>query len=111
MRIANLKLDGSAGPLDDLHHAMRRSVEHYFAATEQGDGHPFLTHRPRAVEIAAWAAVLEGEGNQQPHVHIDGDLSGCYDVTIPAEIAPTTMVATVSWPVASRLGGRRRSWD
>ena len=44
-------------------------------------------HRSRAVEIAAWAAVLDGEGNQQPHVHIDGYLSGCYYVTIPEEIA------------------------
>ncbi len=87
LRIANLKLDGGAGPLHDLHEVMRRSVEHYFTATEQGDGHPFLAHRSRAVEIAAWAAVLDGEGNQQPHVHIDGYLSGCYYVTIPEEIA------------------------
>ncbi len=29
----------------------------------------------------------KGEGNQQPHVHIDGYLSGCYYVTIPQEIA------------------------
>jgi uncharacterized protein (TIGR02466 family) len=87
LRIANLRLDGGPGPLEDLHQIMRRSVAKYFAATEQGDGHPFLAHRPRAIEIAAWAAVLDGEGNQQPHVHVDGYLSGCYYVTIPAEIA------------------------
>lgn len=87
LRIANLKLDGKGGPIDDLHRIMRRSVEGYFAATAGADPHPFLAHRPRAVEIAAWAAVLEGEGNQQPHVHVDGYLSGCYYVTIPQEIA------------------------
>jgi uncharacterized protein (TIGR02466 family) len=87
LRIANLKLDGRPGPLQDLQQIMRRSVENYFAAAEQEDGHPFVNHRPRAVEIAAWAAVLDGEGNQQPHVHIDGYLSGCYYVTIPEEIA------------------------
>jgi tetratricopeptide (TPR) repeat protein len=87
LRIANLKLDGKGGPIDDLHRIMRQSVDNYFTATAGADRHPFVAHRPRAVEIAAWAAVLEGEGNQQPHVHVDGYLSGCYYVTIPQEIA------------------------
>ena len=87
LRIANLKPEGNGGAIEALHRIMRRSVDDYFAATAGAERHPFLTHRPRAVEIAAWAAVLEGEGNQQPHVHIDGYLSGCYYVTIPPEIA------------------------
>ena len=87
LRIANLKPEGTGGAIDALHRIMHQSVEKYFAATAGADRHPFLAHRPRAVEIAAWAAVLEGEGNQQPHVHIDGYLSGCYYVTIPPEIA------------------------
>jgi Flp pilus assembly protein TadD len=87
LRIANLKLDGAGGPIGALHRIMRRSVADYFAATAGADRHPFLAHRPREVEIAAWAAVLDGEGSQQPHVHIDGYLSACYYVTIPEEIA------------------------
>ncbi len=75
------------GPVADLEALMEDAVGRYFAHTGDPGGHPFLEHRPKNYFITAWAAVLEGEGNQQPHIHMDGYLSGCYYITIPPEIS------------------------
>lgn len=87
LRIASGLNRGESGPVALLEDAMHEAVERYFAETGEADGHPFLRHRPKDYEIHAWAAVLDGEGNQHPHIHMDGYLSGCYYVTIPDEIS------------------------
>jgi len=77
----------SSGPIKQLEALMYEGVERYFAETGADDDHPFLKQRPRDYHILAWSAVLDGEGNQQPHIHMSGYLSGCYYVTIPDEIS------------------------
>jgi len=74
------------GPIRDLEALMHEGVKRYFERTGDAGDHPFLTQRPQSYSINAWSAVLEGEGNQQPHIHKSGYLSGCYYVTIPAEV-------------------------
>ncbi len=74
------------GPIRDLEALMHEGIKRYFERTGEAGGHPFLTQRPKGFSINAWSAVLEGEGNQQPHIHKSGYLSGCYYVTIPPEV-------------------------
>ena len=87
LRISENLLEGDKGPLAALEDLMREGVSRYREDAGDDDGHPFLAHRPDDVDIYAWAAVLEGEGNQHAHIHIDGYLSGCYYVRIPPEVS------------------------
>ncbi|NNE24252.1 MAG: tetratricopeptide repeat protein [Rhizobiales bacterium] len=75
------------GAIHDLEAVMHDAVERYYDNAGDADGHPFLVHRPKKYRIEPWAAVLEREGNQQPHIHMDGYLSGCYYITIPPEVS------------------------
>ena len=78
---------GDAGPVADLEKVMNDAVARYHAHAGAADGHPFLENQPARFHIEPWAAVLEGEGNQQAHIHMDGYLSGCYYITIPPEVS------------------------
>lgn len=79
--------NAEGGPVKDLEALMRKAVDKYFAQTPNEDGHPFLKQKPEDYDIYAWSAVLDGEGNQKPHIHMSGYLSGCYYVTIPDEVS------------------------
>jgi uncharacterized protein (TIGR02466 family) len=87
LRISENLLEGQKGPLESLEDLMRQAVSRYREDAGDDPRHPFLAHCPDKVDIYAWAAVLEGEGNQHAHIHIDGYLSGCYYVRIPPEIS------------------------
>lgn len=79
--------NAEGGPVKELEALMRRAVDEYFATAGNDDGHPFLSQKPDDYDIYAWSAVLDGEGNQKPHIHMSGYLSGCYYVTIPDEVS------------------------
>ena len=79
--------NAEGGPVKELEALMRRAVDEYFATADNDDGHPFLSQKPDDYDIYAWSAVLDGEGNQKPHIHMSGYLSGCYYVTIPDEVS------------------------
>lgn len=87
LRISENLLEGDKGPLEALEGRMREAVKRYREEAGEDARHPFLAHCPEEVDIYAWAAVLEGEGNQHAHIHIDGYLSGCYYVRIPPEVS------------------------
>jgi uncharacterized protein (TIGR02466 family) len=87
LRISENLLEGQKGPLESLEDLMRQAVSRYREDAGDDPRHPFLAHCPDKVDVYAWAAVLEGEGNQHAHIHIDGYLSGCYYVRIPPEIS------------------------
>jgi len=76
-----------SGPVGELEKQMRMAVDKYFADSPNDDNHPFLATEPTDYDIVAWSAVLDGEGNQKPHIHMSGYLSGCYYVTIPDEVS------------------------
>ena len=46
--------------------------------------HPVRAHWPRRWRLSVWAAVLKGQGNLVPHIHLDGYLGGVYYVRLPA---------------------------
>ena len=79
--------NAASGPVKELEALMRAAVDQYFANAKNDDDHPFLSQKPDDYDIYAWSAVLDGEGNQKPHIHMSGYLSGCYYVTIPDEVS------------------------
>jgi tetratricopeptide (TPR) repeat protein len=79
--------NAEGGPVKELEDLMRVAVDQYFAGAQNDDHHPFLSQQPDEYDIYAWSAVLDGEGNQKPHIHMSGYLSGCYYVTIPEEVS------------------------
>lgn len=103
LKISDELLRGNKGPVGDLEKIMHDKVQTYLNDMNQGDAHPFLEHMPSSFNIASWAALLDGEGNQQPHIHIDGYLSGCYYVRIPDEIQNQDMSSEAA-PAAPQGG-------
>ncbi len=87
LKIGSYINSGACGPVEQLEQAMHKAVSSYFEQAGEDASHPFLGVRPNGYRIEAWSAVLEGEGNQKPHIHKDGYLSGCYYITIPEEIS------------------------
>ncbi len=83
---ANINGHETTGPMADLEILLHTAVETYLEGIGTAT-HPYLAHRPARYTIEAWAAVLDRQGNQLPHIHKSGYLSGCYYVTIPDEIA------------------------
>ncbi len=71
------------GPIADLEKMMRQAVEDYRRDVGHDSKHPFLANFPERWRLTSWAAVLNGEGNLLPHIHLEGHLSGCYYAQIP----------------------------
>jgi len=86
LMISEEVLGPDRGAMARLEQEMRRAVDEYLAALDDDSGHPFVRQKPRAYRLTAWAAVLDRQGNQHPHIHEDGYLSGCYYVRVPAEV-------------------------
>ncbi len=71
------------GPMAYLEEMMLAAVEAYYGERPEDAAHPFLAGRPKRWRLVSWAAVLEGEGNLVPHIHLDGYLSGVYYAQMP----------------------------
>lgn len=78
---------GEKGPVAELEHLMNEAVRTYLDTVPKDADHPFLANPPDRWRLVAWGAVLHGAGNQQPHIHEDGYLSGVYYLRIPDEVA------------------------
>jgi tetratricopeptide (TPR) repeat protein len=76
------------GPAAALETMMRQAASEYLAVlAADAAPHPFTAKLPRQWRLTSWAAVLERQGNLDPHVHYDGFLSGVYYCQLPAVIA------------------------
>ncbi len=75
------------GPMAELERMMLRAVEDYRAGLPDEPDHPFIAHWPRRWKLSSWGAVLTGEGNLEPHIHMEGYLGGVYYPRIPAVAA------------------------
>jgi len=71
------------GPMADLEPMMYAAMEGYRAALSAGDEHPFVANWPSRWRITSWATLLEGEGNLEPHIHLEGYLGGVYYPDVP----------------------------
>ena len=87
LRITDEILGDGDGPVAELERAMHKATKAYFADLNGADGHPYVVCKPEKYRLSAWAAVLDGEGNQQQHIHEDGYMGGCYYIRIPEEIS------------------------
>ena len=76
-------LEEPKGPMAYLEEMMHAAVEAYYAERPEDAAHPFLARRLKRWRLVSWAAVLEGEGNLVPHIHLDGHLSGVYYAQMP----------------------------
>jgi len=88
LKISDNLLEGEKGPVAALEMEMHRAVDLYLEDLRaNGNGHPFAAACPDDYMIYAWAAVLDGEGNQNQHIHKSGYLSGCYYLRVPTEVS------------------------
>jgi uncharacterized protein (TIGR02466 family) len=66
---------------------IERAVGDYMRnIARQDPTHPFLVKPPQRWTYTSWAAVLDGQGNLNPHVHFEGYVSGVYYAQIPGPI-------------------------
>ncbi|HVM81362.1 MAG TPA: tetratricopeptide repeat protein [Stellaceae bacterium] len=71
------------GPAAALEAIARKGVENYLARIPKGSNHRFLMKPPKKWAWASWAAVLHFQGNLDPHIHMDGYISGVYYPLLP----------------------------
>lgn len=60
-----------------LEHAVERRIAE-LAGLRSLDSHPWLAARPSRWRLQAWATVLHDQGNQSPHIHPAGWMSGVF---------------------------------
>jgi tetratricopeptide (TPR) repeat protein len=97
------------GPAAALETMMQQATSGYLAAlAADAAPHPFTAKPPRQWRLTSWAAVLERQGNLDPHVHYDGFLSGVYYCQLPAVIADASQ-GQAGWFELGRLPERFRA--
>ncbi len=72
-----------AGALRALKSMILGAIDDYRRQLGDDPRHPFVANWPGQWGLSTWAAVIEGEGQLVPHIHIDGYLGGVYYVQIP----------------------------
>jgi tetratricopeptide (TPR) repeat protein len=94
---------GPAAALEDM---MRQAVRDYLAALA-GDPspHPFTAKPPRQWRLTSWAAVLERQGNLDPHIHYAGFVSGVYYCRLPDVVGDASQ-GQAGWFELGRLPER-----
>jgi Tfp pilus assembly protein PilF len=94
------------GPAAALEAMMRQVVSDYLAALAADPvSHPFTAKPPRAWRLTSWAAVLERQGNLDPHIHYDGFVSGVYYCRLPAVVGDVSQ-EQAGWFELGRLPER-----
>ena len=87
LRITEEFLAEPKGPASAFERMIEAAVDGYIRGFAQRDpAHPFLVDPPRRWRLTSWAAVLDGQGNLNPHVHYAGYVSGVYYPRIPPPI-------------------------
>jgi tetratricopeptide (TPR) repeat protein len=87
LRITGEFLAEPKGPAAGFERMIESAVDAYIRDFAQRDpAHPFLVDPPRRWQLTSWAAVLDGAGNLNPHVHYAGYISGVYYPRIPQPI-------------------------
>lgn len=75
---------GVAGALET---AIRDAVPRYITRLRAAlPDHPYVTNLPQRWRLATWAVVLKAHGQQGPHFHPDGYISGVYYVHLPQAV-------------------------
>jgi tetratricopeptide (TPR) repeat protein len=94
------------GPAAALEAMMRHAVNDYLAALAADPvPHPFTAKPPRQWRLTSWAAVLERQGNLDPHIHYDGFVSGVYYCRLPMAVSDASQ-GRAGWFELGRLPAR-----
>ncbi len=94
------------GPAAALEAMMRQAVGEYLTALAADPvPHPFTAKPPREWRLTSWAAVLERQGNLDPHIHYDGFVSGVYYCRLPAVVSDVSQ-GQAGWFELGRLPER-----
>jgi tetratricopeptide (TPR) repeat protein len=87
LRITEEFLAEPKGPAAAFERMVEAAASDYIRTLARRDPtHPFLVNPPRRWQLTSWAAVLDGEGTLNPHVHYAGYISGVYYPKIPQPI-------------------------
>ena len=87
LRITEEFLAEPKGPAAVFERMIEAAADEYIRTFARRDpSHPFLVNPPRRWQLTSWAAVLDGQGNLNPHVHYAGYISGVYYPRIPQPI-------------------------
>jgi tetratricopeptide (TPR) repeat protein len=87
LRITEEFLAEPKGPAAAFERMIEAAADGYIRGFARRDPtHPFLVDPPRRWRLTSWAAVLDGAGNLNPHVHYAGYISGVYYPKIPQPI-------------------------
>jgi Tfp pilus assembly protein PilF len=97
LRITDEFLVEGDGPAGDLLRIVDRAVADYLATAARPDpSHPFLVDPPRRWALTSWSAVLDRQGSLDPHMHLDGYVSGVYYPKIPPGVG-SGAAGTAGW--------------
>ena len=106
LKITGEFLGEPKGPAAALEAMMREAVRDYLAALAVDPvPHPFTAKQPRDWRLTSWAAVLERQGNLDPHIHYDGFVSGVYYCQLPAAVGDASQ-GQAGWFELGRLPER-----
>ncbi len=94
LAISEELLDANRGPMTGYEELVRGALERY--RNSLPEDHPVRLHWPKKWRLSVWAALLKGEGNLVPHIHIDGYVGGVYYVRLP--------------PVTAREDAEQAAW-
>jgi len=87
LRITEEFLAEPKGPAAAFERMIETAADDYIRGFARRDpSHPFLINPPRRWQLTSWAAVLDGAGSLNPHVHYAGYISGVYYPKIPQPI-------------------------
>jgi tetratricopeptide (TPR) repeat protein len=94
------------GPAAALEAMMQQAVRDYLASLAADPvPHPFTAKPPREWRLTSWAAVLERQGNLDPHIHYDGFVSGVYYCQLPVVVSDASQ-GQAGWFELGRLPER-----
>ena len=79
-------LDEPYGPMGPWAEGIRAAVKAYLAQLPRDSNHPYLARRPTQWHLSAWGVVLSRHGQQLPHTHPAGWMSGVYYVKVPESV-------------------------
>jgi uncharacterized protein (TIGR02466 family) len=66
---------------------LQAEIGDYIRALPKAPEHPFISARPKIVDVQGWAVFLECEGYQDTHNHPNSWLSGVYYLSLPNCVA------------------------
>lgn len=72
------------GPAEPLAALVASAIDEYLAGLARDlPEHPFVVGAKRRFRLKSWAAVFQGEGHMEPHVHYQSHVSAVYYPKVP----------------------------